>query len=40
MIMTFGEGVIFVSLMIIAIAIMKTGDRIVEAIRARGQHGD
>ena len=37
MIMTFGEGVIFASLMIIAIAIMKTGDRIVEAIRARGQ---
>jgi len=37
MIFTFGEGLIFASLMIIAIAIMKTGDRIVEAIRERGK---
>jgi hypothetical protein len=37
MILTFGEGLIFVSLMVLAIAIMTTGDRIVKAINARGQ---
>ncbi len=36
MIFTFGEGLIFVALMLIVMAIIKTGDRIVDAIRERG----
>ena len=37
MIFTFGDGLIFGALIALCFVVMKTGDRIVEAIRARGQ---